>query len=186
MRSRPELCLCYRSAVARLGIVLLLGLQLLGCGYHLVGTSSFLPPELTDLYVERFSNNTSWSDVDQRLVEAITQEWVRRRRFRLVDTADEAQLDLRGTIQSVNVSPVSFDDRGRATEYQMTLQVAVELVDVRGEDPKVLWEDKGFSRRTSYQVDVSAVNYFDRQVEAMDQLSQEFARALVSSVLEGF
>jgi hypothetical protein len=35
-------------------------------------------------------------------------------------------------------------------------------------------------------VDPRAVDYFDRQVEAMDELSEEYARALVSAVLEGF
>ena len=81
---------------------------------------------------------------------------------------------------------ITFDEQGRATEYQMTLMVAVELMDVRGDEPAVLWEDKGFSRRTSYEVDVSAVDYFDRQIEAMEELSEEFARALVTAVLEGF
>ena len=157
-----------------------------GCGYHLVGTSSFLPDDLTELYVERFENRTSWSDIDQRLNEAITAEWVRRRRFNLVESREDTQLVLEGTIQAVVITPVTFDDRGRATEYQMSISAHVRLVDVRGDEPQLLWEDKAFSRRTSYEVDVRAVDYFDRQSEAMDELSAEYARALVSAVLEGF
>jgi outer membrane lipopolysaccharide assembly protein LptE/RlpB len=157
-----------------------------GCGYHLVGTSSFLPEDLTELYVERFENRTSWSDIDQRLNEAITAEWVRRRRFDLVESREAAQVVLEGTIQAVIITPVTFDDRGRATEYQMSISAHVRLVDVRGDEDQLLWEDRAFSRRTSYEVDVRAVNYFDRQSEAMDELSQEFAPALVSAVLEGF
>jgi len=157
-----------------------------GCGYHLVGTSSFLPDDLTDLYVERFENRTSWSDIDQRLNEAITAEWVRRRRFNLVESRKDAQLVLEGTIQAVVITPVTFDNNGRATEYQMSISAHVRLVDVRGDEPQLLWEDKAFSRRTSYEVDVRAVNYFDRQSEAMNKLSEEYAPALVSAVLEGF
>ena len=157
-----------------------------GCGYHLVGTSSFLPDDLTELYVERFENRTSWSDIDQRLNEAITAEWVRRRRFDLVESREATQLVLEGTIQAVVITPVTFDDRGRATEYQMSISAHVRLVDVRGDEPQVLWEDKAFSRRTSYEVDVRAVDYFDRQSEAMNELSEEYGRALVSAVLEGF
>lgn len=178
----------FSSAVGalRLPVLAVVLLLVVGCGYHLVGTTSFLPDDLQVLYVERFENLSSWTDVDQRLSEAVTQEWVRRRRFTLATEPDEADVALKGVIARVSVAPVTFDDAGRATEYQMTLQVAVELVDVRGEKPVVLWRDRAFSRRTSYEVDVSAVDYFDRQVEAMDSLSRDFARALVSAVLEGF
>jgi len=62
----------------------------------------------------------------------------------------------------------------------------VRLEDVRGDEPVLLWEDKAFSRRTSYAVSEDAVDYFDRQREAMDELSREYSRALVSAVLEGF
>ena len=68
----------------------------------------------------------------------------------------------------------------------MSLQVMVQLKDVRVEKAPVLWEDQAFSRRTSYAVDPVAVNYFDRQNIAMTELSVEFASALVTAVLEGF
>ncbi|MCD4750514.1 MAG: hypothetical protein K8R59_14180 [Thermoanaerobaculales bacterium] len=157
-----------------------------GCGYHLVGTSSFLPEDLKLLYLDKFSNLTSWPDVDQRLDEALAREWVRRRRFELLERRDRAQLAIEGVVQSITMVPVALDDHGRATEYQMTLTVSARLVDIRGEEPIVLWEDKAFSRRTSYDVDVSAVDYFDRQVQAMEVVSQDLARALVTAVLEGF
>jgi len=159
---------------------------LTGCGYHLVGTSSFLPDEFQTLFLKRFSNKTSWPDLGQRLDEALSREWVRRRRFQLSDSKADAQLMMEGTIQSVSMQPVKLDPRGRATEYQLTLVVSVRLLDIRGEEPKVLWEDKAFSRRTSYEVDVSSVNYFDRQVQAMEEVSDTLGKALVTAVLEGF
>ena len=170
----------------RLSIVTTLVLGTAGCGYHLVGTTSNLPPELQSLHVSTFENQTRRADMDQRLTEAVIQEWVRRRRFQLSDSAKGVDLVLRGVITSVHVAPVTYDQSGRATDYQMTLSAMVQLEDVRGKEPVVLWQDRAFSRRTSYQVDVSALNYFDRQTEAMDEVAQEFARALVTAVLEGF
>jgi hypothetical protein len=35
-------------------------------------------------------------------------------------------------------------------------------------------------------VDVEAADYFDREVEAMNELSRDFARALVATIIEGF
>jgi outer membrane lipopolysaccharide assembly protein LptE/RlpB len=165
---------------------LFFALVLSSCGYHLVGTTSFLPDDIENLYVESFRNQTKWVDMDQRLMEALTLEWVRRGRLRLVDSPAKADVVLTGVIQRLAVIPVSYDDQGRANEYQMSLQAEVQLKDARGEDDAVLWEDKAFSRRTSYLVDPNAVNYFDRQNLAMDELSREFASALVTAVLEGF
>ena len=159
---------------------------LLGCGYHLVGTSTYLPPEIQSLHVEFFANQTARADMDQRVAEALNLEWVRRGRFQLVDHAENADIVLSGTMTRLSVIPVSFDESGRATEYQMTLLTEVRLHDVREEDPVLLWENKTFSRRTSYVVDEDAVDYFDRQREAMNELSKEYSRALVSAVLEGF
>jgi len=168
-------------------VVLSLLIALTGCGYHMVGTSTYLPPEITTLHVELFENRTARADMDQRVAEALNLEWVRRGRFELVDRPDQADIVLGGTMSRLAVIPVSFDGSGRATEYQMTLTTEVRLYDVRGDDePVLLWEDKAFSRRTSYAVDEDAVDYFDRQRAAMDELSTEYSRALVSAVLEGF
>jgi hypothetical protein len=181
--------LCYLAGVKKWvrGIVAVVGLLVLpACGYHLVGTTSFLPEDIETLYVENFQNQTKWVEMDQRLMEAMTLEWVRRRRLRLVDSANGADVVLTGAIQRLAVIPVSYDESGRANEYQMSLQALVQLKDIRGEEPEVLWEDKAFSRRTSYAVDPSAEDYFDRQNLAMDVLSREFSSALVTAVLEGF
>jgi hypothetical protein len=71
-------------------VVVLSGLVLPSCGYHLVGTTSFLPEDIESLYVETFKNQTKWVDMDQRLMEALTLEWVRRGRLRLVDSPGRA------------------------------------------------------------------------------------------------
>ncbi len=186
---KPARSLCYGSGVKnvlRVTVVLILLLGLSACGYHLVGTTSFLPEDIETLHVENFRNQTRWVDMDQRLMEAMTLEWVRRGRLRIVDSADQADVVLSGVIQRLAVIPVSYDEQGRANEYQMSLQARVQLKDVRGDEPEILWEDEAFSRRTSYGVDPRAVDFFDRQNLAMNVLSTEFSRALVTAVLEGF
>jgi outer membrane lipopolysaccharide assembly protein LptE/RlpB len=170
----------------RLVVALVIASTVAGCGYHLVGTTSTLPEEVETLYLARFQNQTDWADMDQRLIEALSLEWVRRRRLTLVDQRAGTDLALEGVILRVGTAPVSFDDRGRATEYQMTLTTSVQLFDIRGDEPKLMWEDLAFSRRTSYVVPPDAENYFDRQFLAMDSLASEYSSALVSAVLEGF
>jgi outer membrane lipopolysaccharide assembly protein LptE/RlpB len=171
---------------ARVTTAVLLFALSAACGYHLVGTSSNLPARLQTLYVAPFINQTSRSEVDQRLTEQITQEWVRRGRFQLVASGDKADAVLSGTVKSAVVNPVQFDQQGRATEYQLTVIADVQLVDRTGEKPVVLWRDERFARNTAYPVDPLAKDYFDREIEALDRLSRDFARDLVVTILEGY
>jgi outer membrane lipopolysaccharide assembly protein LptE/RlpB len=174
---------------ARVGWLVAVALSasgVVGCGYHLVGASSNLPERLTKLYVAPFVNQSSRAELDQRLTEAVSQEWVRRARFQLVTSPEQADAVLSGTVIAAPVSPVQFDAQGRATQYQLTVVADVQLVDRTGSKPIVLWRDAHFSRSVAYPVDVSAANYFDREVEAIDQVAQDFARGLVVTILEGF
>ena len=180
---------CYRGApmeALRSLVLVLCSVLAAGCGYHLVGTASTLPEGVETLFVERFQNQTRFIDMDQRVDESLSMEWVRRRRLQLVDDRASAHLLLSGIILNLGVTPVSFDEQGRATEFQLSLTTSVRLFDIRGPEPKLLWEDLAFSRRTSYLVDPNAADFFDRQVLAMDRLAEEYAAALVSAVLEGF
>ncbi len=157
-----------------------------GCGYGLVGTSANLPPQLQTLYVVPFVNQSGRAELDQRLIEAVTREWVRRARFQLVASAEAADAVLTGKIIAVISTPVRFDEAGRATEYQLAVAADVQLVDRTTPKPSTVWQDSRFTRSVSYQVDVEAADYFDREVQAMDELSRDFARALVATILEGF
>jgi outer membrane lipopolysaccharide assembly protein LptE/RlpB len=174
------------ATATRILLAAALGLTLAGCGYHLVGTASTLPEGVSTLFVERFQNQSRYVDMDQRIDEALTLEWVRRRRLQLVDEKATSDLVLSGVILNLSVAPVSFDEQGRATEYMMTLTSSVKLFDSRAGESKLLWGDLAFSRRNSYLVDPNAADYFDRQVLAMDRLAQDYSAALVSAVLEGF
>lgn len=171
----------------RVGLSLGSLLLLFGCGYHLVGTGrGNLPPHLTALYVAPLINQSGRAELDQRLSEELSREWLRRGRFRLVGSAEEADVVLSGTLIAANVTPVQYDPQGRATEYQLLVVASMQLVERTGEKPKQLWQEPRLTRTVTYQVDASAVDYFDRELEAIERLSREFARAVVVSILEGF
>ena len=159
-----------------------------GCGYRLVGTgdTGAIPKHLQTLHIAPFVNKTTRAELDQRLTEEVSQEWVRRGRFQLVSNPDQADVVLSGSVTSANVSPVRFDDQGRASEYQLSVAADVTFVDRTGEKPVVLWRDQRFTRVISYEVDASLANYFDREVQAMERLARDFARGLVVTILEGF
>jgi outer membrane lipopolysaccharide assembly protein LptE/RlpB len=159
-----------------------------GCGYRLVGTgdTGAVPKHLRTLHVAPFVNQTTRAELDQRLTEEVSQEWVRRGRFQLVPSADQADVVMTGTIINAAVTPVRFDSQGRATEYQLSVGADISFVDRTGEKPVTLWRDQRFTRVISYEVDPSLTNYFDREVQSIERLARDFARGLVVTILEGF
>ena len=63
------------------------------------------------------------------------------------------------------------------------LRPARSLVDRRG---KVLYENPSYLFREEYQVSHELSSFFEEESPALERLSREFARTLVSNILEGF
>jgi hypothetical protein len=59
----------------------------------------------------------------------------------------------------------------------------VALTDKQG---KVLYQNPSYIFREQYQVSRELASFFEEDSPALQRLSQEFARTLVSNILEGF
>ena len=65
----------------------------------------------------------------------------------------------------------------------VTVTMKVSLVDHSGH---VLFENQNYSFRQQYQVSREVTSFFEEGTPALQRLSQDFARTLVSDILEGF
>jgi outer membrane lipopolysaccharide assembly protein LptE/RlpB len=154
------------------------------CGYALVGTGNILDPSIHTLYVPAFVNRTTRVEVEQRVTQSVADELVSRGRVRLVTDPKEADIVLKGSIDSFNLSPVGFD-QGRATQYQISITANIELLDHRHED-KVLWKNDQYRFVENYQVNLESSDSFDQESRAIREIAQRFAQSLVANLLEGF
>jgi outer membrane lipopolysaccharide assembly protein LptE/RlpB len=166
--------------------LLLIALLLAGCGYALVGRANFLPSEIRTVQVPAFVNRTSRVELEQRVTQAVADEMVSRGRLRLVTDASEADVILRGVIQSFHITPVSFNEEGRATRYQAVVNAAIELVDHRDEKDEVLWKNEHYVYRETYEIEASAISSFDQETRAIQDIAERFAESVVANLLEGF
>lgn len=164
-------------------------LVLSGCGYSLVGKGSNLPPDIARVYVAPLENETGRSQVDQILTDAITQEMVTRRRYEVVNSAAESDAVLSGAVVGFSVRPVGFDVDGLANNLEVTVTADVKFQrsEYFGEpDGEVLWANSRYVFREAYPIEDDGAAYFDREISAITETSDEFARTLVSDLLEGF
>lgn len=168
------------TALAILVAASLLG----GCGYGLVGRGSNLPPDIQAVYIKPLENRTPRSQVEQFLTRAIADEMVTRKRFSVVGSPAQANAELSGAVVAFGATPVTFDDSGRATEYEIAITAQMSFKRV-GSD-QVLWANDAYTFRESYPVEVSTTEYFDREDEAIERASERFAETMVTDLLEGF
>ena len=173
----------HRRLAARCLLLLLAALPL-GCGYALVGRGTNIPDNIRRVYLAPLENATRRSEVEQILTRALAEELVTRRRFTLVNDEGQSDAVLAGKVVGFDATPLTFDDQGRATEYQITITASMTFRD-RGAD-KVLWENDRYIYKESYQVDPSEQLYFDREKIAIEEAAGRFARTVVIDLLEGF
>jgi outer membrane lipopolysaccharide assembly protein LptE/RlpB len=155
------------------------------CGYHTAGHATQLPGDVKTIAVPGFVNQTQTYRIEQRLTAAVEQEFTTRTHYHVVNQASEgADATLRGTVLSTYMAPLTYDSQtGRAASVLVTVSMKVVLTDRQG---KVLFENPSYLFREQYEVSRELSSFFQEDSPALERLSRDFARTLVSNVLEGF
>jgi len=161
----------------------------LGCGYALAGRGSFLPDYVKAIGVPTFTNRTSVFNLETNLTQKVRAEFIGRGKYRILPESTDADALLVGEIQSATLTPVSFAANQLASRYALTVSARIELRDLR--ENKTLWENSSLIFRQEYEPktggnsqDVSA--FFGQDANALERMSADFARTIVSSILEAF
>lgn len=165
-------------------LLILIPLLAVSCGYALVGRSNFLDPAIRTIEIPAFVNRTTRVELEQRVTQAVAQEFVSRGRLQLVTDAKQAHAILRGSIDSFDIFPIAFE-QGRATRYQVTVTAKIELLDHRNED-KVIWKNDHYRFSENYEVNLASTDAFDQETRAIQEIAVRFAEGLVTNLLEGF
>ena len=129
-------------------------------------------------------NRTEQADIDQRITEALLEEFVRRGKIEAVPGARGVDVLLEGEIWSFREEPIDFTAEGRYSRVEVVVTARIRLV--RTSPETVLWTQNNFVFREQYDVPESPTTDVDRQIVAIDEIAVGFARTVVTSILEGF
>lgn len=173
------------SCVRPAALALLIAALWAGCGYRVAGKADLLPRHIETIAIPAFGNVTTRYKLTDRLPAAIGREFLSRTRYRVV--ADPAQADavLEGSVVSYNAWPTIIDPAtGRSTGVQVSVILNVALKErVTGE---VLYARMSMEARERYEISVDQMAYFEESDPALERLSRDVARSVVSAVLEKF
>jgi hypothetical protein len=157
-----------------------------GCGYHTSGHMVRLPSDVHTIYVPMFQNMTQTFRVEQTLTAAVVQELRSRTEFHVVITneSDTADATLKGVVNYTANSPLTYDSvTGRISSSVVTIGMKVSLVSKSG---KVLFDNPSYVYREQYQVSRDVASFFDESNPAFLRIANEFAKSLVSNVVEAY
>lgn len=191
-RSRQTLrrALTARACAAVLLVAPALLASSAGCGYSLAGRGSFLPDYIKVIGVPNFANRTTLFNLETQMTEKVRAELIGRGKYRIVPETQNVDAVLTGEVTGVNMTPLSISSTQLATRYLLTMTARVELRDQR--DNKVLWENPNlifrqeFDATGSGQTAVDPAAFFGQDQNALDRMTTEFARSIVSAILEAF
>ncbi len=160
------------------------------CGYSLAGRGSFLPATIKVIGIPNFTNTTPFYQVDQAFTEKVRSEFIGRGKYKVLPQAEGVDAVLLGEITSLGIAPANFNEQQQATRYVITVTAKIEFRDAKAD--KVLWQNPSLVFREDYDVASGASSvtdpsaFFGQQANALERVSADFARTVVSSILEAF
>ena len=159
-----------------------------GCGYSLAGRGSFLPAYIRVIGIPLFTNNTSVYDIERRITQRVQAEFIGRGKYKVETRELGSDAVLLGEISSITLAPAAFTEEQQASRYVLTLVAKIEFKDLKSN--KVLWSNPSWQFREEYEITNTATldpnAFLGQDANALERLAAEFARSVVSAILEAF
>ena len=165
-----------------------------GCGYALAGRGNFLPAYIRIIGIPSFENHTSFFQMAQLVTDKVRTEFIGRGNYKIVPEALGADAVLVGAVTDVRIVPTNFSAEQQASRYTITVTANIQLRDVAKD--VVLWSNPAISIREEYDATSALPNdlsgfvdpstFFNQETNAVERVSNEFSRTVVSAILEAF
>jgi hypothetical protein len=128
-------------------------------------------------------------NLETLLTEKVRSEFIGRGKYTVLPEATNVDALLVGEIAAVSIQPLSFAPNQLASRYVITMTARIELRDLRANS--LLWENPSVAFRQEYEATsgkdaLDPAAFFGQDANALDRLSADFARTIVSAILEAF
>lgn len=170
-------------------VVLIAALASTSCGYTLAGRGSFLPETIKTIGVPDFDNRTPYFEVGQVLTQRVRSEFIGRGKYKVLPQDSNVDAILKAQINNITLTPAGFNETQQATRYLITVSLGIQFI--QASDNKVLWQNPSQVFREEYQLTsgggvLDAAAFFGQASNAVDRMATDFARSVVTAILEAF
>lgn len=153
--------------------------------YKPAGRGDALPNHIKTLAIPPFQNPSLRYKVEQRFTSAMVDEVLRRARsLNVVSTAEGADAVMIGTIKTFSFRPVLLEDRGRARLFEIIIVASLTVRDqIRN---KIIFDNQNLVFRDEYEISGDPQTFFSEEGPAVDRVARDFAKSVMTTILEGF
>ena len=164
-------------------------LLLLSCGftecYKPVGQGAALPKHIKTLAIPAFQNQALRFKVEQRFTSAMVDEVLRRARaLDVIAEPRDADAVMLGTVKQFFIRPVLLDDLGRARVFEVIITASLTVRDQTKN--KILYDNQNYIFRDQYEISTDPQQFFSEEGPAVDRVARDFAKSVLTLILEGF
>jgi len=165
-------------------------ITLSGCGYSLAGKGNFLPDYIAVVAIPTFENRSDQIAIEEIVTFKVVDEFNARGRYKIQIDVAGADAVMTGTIMSFDSAPSVLEggnteiSSSQAATYTVVIRAQVEFKDLIAD--KVIWQSSSFQFRDDFEIGEDEEGFFDQEGLTMQRLAEEFAKSLVSAILEAF
>lgn len=157
----------------------------MGCGYHTGGKAVLVPQSIQTIHIPAFQSLTTRYRLVDLLPQQIEREFVAKSRFRIENDPAVADAILSGSVNTAQIVPTIYDPTtGKATNVQVIVVISYRLVERA--TGRVLFSRSSLAFRQNYSIAADPHQFLDEVSPALDRVSRDVGRDVVSSVLESF
>ncbi len=164
-------------------LIILTALLPAGCGYRFAGGEESVAPGLRTVFVDVFTNKTGEAYADNIFRSAFISRFVQEGRFKPTRGRGEADVICRGTILSLQASPLSYKATNLSAEDRIT--VTLEISFEERESGRTIWADGAFTGTGDYPVTTVGVTETSRK-NALSKLAGDTAERAYRLMMSGF
>ncbi|HKX28000.1 MAG TPA: LptE family protein [Blastocatellia bacterium] len=153
--------------------------------YKPAGRGDALPKHIKTIAIPPFQNPSLRFKVEQRFTAAMINEVLKRgRSLNVVSETEAADAVMVGTIKNFYFRPVLLDDIGRARVFEVTITAGLTVRDQTKN--KVIFDNQNYVFRGEYEFSGDPKTYFNEEGPAVDRMASQFAKSVLTTILEGF
>ncbi|MBN1253677.1 MAG: hypothetical protein JXA50_00170 [Deltaproteobacteria bacterium] len=155
----------------------------LGCGYKLMGRGGEFPDEITSLAIGPLENKTKEANLSAIFVSALRREFIYRHEVKIV-SEQKAEATLQGTITSITVRSLAYDEEARVSEYRAT--VTLDLLLVHRENNEIIWQGNDITGSEEYFASSDVMVEEGRKNAAIRVIADDLAETIYIKIKERF
>ena len=153
-----------------------------GCGYHLVGAGSSLPPHLKTISIPVFKNTSSQPEIHRELTSAVLEAFISDGRLK-VAKKDNADLIMEATLVFYQKRNVSFGSQDLVSNIIVEVEIDLTITDQIKN--KIFIKEK-FKTQWDYKSTSDVATTERARLEALDLAFEDLGRRLVSLIVDQF